>query len=89
MEKQNKDKSAEINFLTFQILLHIKMTGYSPNNVLAAYLLVDDMNGKKISLRSAFSKIRRNVNYLDDELIEKINSYQCIRTKLKKDCNNE
>lgn len=79
--------SFEINYLASQIIYFLDNYHFSPNCYFAQKILVKKPNGKQISLASAYRKLKNDVNYVDDELLDKINSHDCIIKKLKKDCN--
>lgn len=81
------DKKTKINFLALQVLYYIKLSGYSPNDYLASEFYVNDIYGDEVKLSTAYLRVKRNINYVDDEIVEKINEQPCIHTKLKKDCN--
>lgn len=90
----DKKKKYEIDFFALQILVYMEQFGYSPSCIFAQKLLIKNAYGKDVSLRGAYRRVKNQVDYLDDELLEKINSYPCIKSKLKKsnvkkDCNNE
>lgn len=78
----------EPDYLATQILFFLDIYQYSPNGYYAQKVLIRMLDGKEISLASAYRKLKDNINYVDDELLNKINSHACIMKKLKKDCNN-
>lgn len=84
-EKERLEK--ETNFLALQVLYIMEKTGYSPYCVKKGCRLVSTIDGREITTKTAYEKVRRNVNYLDDELLEKINKQPCVVNVLKKDCN--
>ena len=86
MNKEEKIKK-EIDFLALQVLYIVELTGYSPFNLKTDYFLVRTLDGRDITVKTAYLRVRKNVNYLDSELLEKINKQPCIFKPLKKDCN--
>lgn len=81
------NKKTEMNYLALQVLYYVKLSGYSPNDYLASDLYIYDIYQEEVKLNTAYLRVKRNVNYVDDEIIEKINEQPCIHRKLKKDCN--
>lgn len=79
----------EADYIAIQILFFLKEYGYSPNNILARKFLVKMLNGNEVTVPSAYRTLKNNINYVDDEIIDKINSFPCIIKKLKKDCNSK
>lgn len=77
----------EIDFLALQVLYIMETTGYSPFNLRTDCYLVRTPIGKEITVKTAYIKVRNNVNFLDSELLEKINKQPCVVNALKKDCN--
>lgn len=81
-------KKREIDFLALQVLLCMEASGISPENHNSCLHILKKCDGTEITLKSAYYNVKRNINYLDDELLKKLNSFPCIKVKLKKDCNN-
>jgi hypothetical protein len=79
----------EADYIAIQILFFLKEYGYSPNNILARKFLVKMLDGNEVTMSSAYRTLKNNINYVDDEIIDKINSFPCIIKKLKKDCNSK
>ena len=79
----------EADYIAIQILFFLKEYGYSPNNILARKFLVKMLDGNEVTMPSAYRTLKNNINYVDDEIIDKINSFPCIIKKLKKDCNSK
>lgn len=46
------------------------------------------LDGKEVSVASLYRRLKNNINYVDDKLIEKINSHGCIFKKLSKNETN-
>ena len=80
-------KKRETDFLALQVLYAMETTGYSPFNLRMGCLLVSTSDGREITIKTAYARVRKNVNYLDDDLLEKINKQPCVVNALKKDCN--
>lgn len=79
----------EADYIAIQILFFLKEYGYSPNNILARKFLVKMLSGNEVTMPSAYRTLKNNINYVDDELINKINAFPCVIKKLKKDCNSK
>ena len=87
MNREEIKKNA--NFLALILAYLIKEIGYSPNTQIFDGHYIENIKGKPIKVSSAYSYVKRNIKYVDDAIIDKINSNECIKTKLKKDCNNK
>lgn len=74
----------EIDYIAIQVIYFLEMFEYSPNSGAGSKVLIKMLDGSEITVESAYRKIKKNVNYVDDELLEKINSHPCIFKNLKK-----
>lgn len=75
----------EANYIAIQIIQFLDMYEYSPNSYVSQNVLVKMLDGKEVSVASLYRRLKNNINCVDDELIEKINSHGCIFKKLSKD----
>lgn len=79
-----KPSNLEMDYIAIQIISFLNDYGHSPNGTFAQKVLVRMIGGEEIILTSAYRRLKKNINYVDDALIEKINSYPCIVKKLEK-----
>ena len=77
------------NYIAIQILYFLEKYGYSPNSAIKRGILIGTINGNEVTLASAYRTLKKNVNYVDDDLLEKINSYPCIFKKLEKNSTDQ
>lgn len=80
-----KQSNLEMNYIAIQILYFLNNYEYSPNSIIGHHVLVKMINGEEITLTSAYRRLKKNISYVDEDLIDKINSHPCIFTKLSKD----
>lgn len=78
----------EANYIAIQIIYFLDKYEYSPNSYFSHSVLVKMLDGKEVSVASLYRRLKNNINYVDDKLIEKINSYGCIFKKLSKNQTN-
>lgn len=74
----------EIDYIAIQVICFLEKFEYSPNSGAGSKALIKMFDGSEVTVLSAYRKIKKNVNYVDDRLLEKINSHSCIFKKLKK-----
>ena len=84
-----EEKIENANYLGLTVAYIIKKIGHSPNCCIFDKFYIENIYGESLKVSSAFRYVKRNINYVDDDIIKSINSNNCIRTKLKKDCNNK
>ena len=80
-------KKRKIDFLALQVLYDMEKTRCSPCNVRMGCRLVRTLDGNDITVKTAYLRVRQNVNYVDSEIVAKINNQSCVVKPLKKDCN--
>ena len=78
----------EANYTAIQIIYFLDKYEYSPNSYFSHSVLVKMLDGKEVSVASLYRRLKNNINYVDDKLIEKINSHGCIFKKLSKNETN-
>lgn len=69
----------EINCIAIQFLPFLDDYEYSPNSLIGQNTLVTI-----ISLASAYRRIENNIDYVDEDLVDRINPHPCIVKKINK-----
>lgn len=79
----------KVNYLALEIKLYIEENDLSPSSIYCKKCYIRSFDGKVMTMRCAYDFVRENVNYIDDDLLEKLNNCRRIKKKLvKQEINN-
>lgn len=89
-EKKKKDLNRidnlrrKANYLALEIGMFIEENDISPSSIYSKKNYIRSFDGKVMTMRCAYDFVREYVNYIDDDLIDKLNDCRRIKKKLVK-----
>lgn len=89
-EKKKKDLNRidnlrrKANYLALEIGMFIEENDISPSSIYSKKNYIRSFDGKVMTMRCAYDFVREYVNYIDDDLIDRLNDCRRIKKKLVK-----